>query len=76
MNFLQQPVLFASDPSSSLVGLGLLITLTAMVVVISLVVTFALSSRNKTEPTCGRQSQPKQSHPSPACDGTTPGVPG
>ena len=76
MNFLQQPILFASDPSSNLVGLGLLITLTAIVVVVSLVVSFALSSGDKKEPECGPQRQPKQSHPASASGGTVPGLTG
>ena len=73
MNFLQQPVIFASDPSSSLVGLGLLVTLTAIVVVVSLVVAFALSSGDKTESKCSPQSEPEKSREAPDCGRTALG---
>ena len=57
MSFLQQPVLFASEPNSTLVGLGLIITLSAVAVVVSLLVAFAVSTRKgkSSEPTCDDQ---------------------
>ena len=67
MTFLQQPVLFASEPSSSLVGLGLLLTLTAIVGVVALVVTFALSSSDNAKPKRSFVTQPQRPHPTPAC---------
>ena len=63
MTFLQQPVLFASDPSSSLVGLGLLLTLAAIVGVAALVVTFALSSSDSAKPKRRFVKQPRHPHP-------------
>jgi hypothetical protein len=63
MTFLQQPVLFASDPSSSLVGLGLLLTLAAIVGVAALVVTFALSSSDSAQPKRRFVRQPRHPHP-------------
>lgn len=64
MSILQQPILFASEPASGLVGLGLLLTVTAIIVVVSLVVAFALSAEEpKPENVCkGKAKQPRQ-HP-------------
>ena len=64
MNFLQQPALFASEPTSGLVGLGLLLTLTAIVFVVSLVVAFALTTSERPKPKSTCQHRPQQT---PAC---------
>ena len=67
MILLQQPALFASEPTSGLVGLGLLLTLTAIVFVVSLVVTFALSTSEKPKSKSTRQLQPQRPQQTPAC---------
>ena len=56
MTFLQQPVLFASDPSLNLVGLGLILTIAGVVFISSVVLTLALSSRKVA------LKRPRESH--------------
>jgi hypothetical protein len=65
MNFLQQPVLFASEPTTGLVGLGLFLTVAAIFVVVSLLVAYALSPTRDTQPEspCKREAQPPQQVP-------------
>lgn len=64
MTLLQQPVLFASDPSSNLVGLGLILTITAVLFVASVVLAFALSSREVTpKKSCEKQPEGRQTSP-------------
>ena len=67
MNFLQQPVLFASEPTSGLVGLGLLLTLTAIVFVVSLIVAFALTTSERPRSKSTRQHKPQRPQQTPAC---------
>jgi hypothetical protein len=67
MNFLQQPVLFASEPTSGLVGLGLLLTLTAIVFVVSLIVAFALTTSERPKSKSTRQHKPQRPQQTPAC---------
>jgi len=67
MNFLQQPALFASEPTSGLVGLGLLLTLTAIVFVVSLVVAFALTTSERSKPKSTCQHRPHRPQQTPAC---------
>ena len=69
MNFLQQPVLFASEPTSGLIGLGLLLTLTAIVFVVSLVLAFALSTSERPRSTSRCQHTPQTGQQTPACVG-------
>jgi hypothetical protein len=47
MSFLQQPELFASEPTTGLVGLGLFLTIAATAFISSLLVAYALSSQRK-----------------------------
>jgi|COG998Drversion2_1049125.scaffolds.fasta_scaffold341081_1 hypothetical protein len=67
MNFLQQPVLFASEPTSGLVGLGLLLTLTAIICVVSLVVAFALTTSERPRSKSTRQDKPQRPQQTPVC---------
>tara|TARA_R110001599_G_scaffold353688_1_gene595345 strand:- start:27335 stop:27556 length:222 start_codon:yes stop_codon:yes gene_type:complete len=69
MNFLQQPVLFSSEPASGLVGLGLILTLAAIVVAVSLVVTFAYASSKAATPERPCQKKPRQAQQDPDCTG-------
>ena len=66
MSILQQPVLFASEPTSGLVGLGLILTITAIVFTISIVAAFALSTSEKPGPKipCMPKAQRPQQTPS------------
>ena len=67
MNFLQQPALFASEPTSGLVGLGLLLTLTAIIFVVSLIVAFALTTSERPRSKSTRQHKPQRPQQTPAC---------
>ena len=69
MNFLQQPVLFASETASGLVGMGLILTLAAIVVAVSLVVTFAYASRKEATQVRPCQKQPQHAQQNPDCTG-------
>lgn len=66
MSFLQQPELFASEPTTGLVGLGLFLTIAAAAFISSLLVAYALSSQRKGEQETTRASRPQDMPLTPA----------